>query len=185
MEDGLAKLKFHLRGSGGGDDDGEEGGPTRTRASKRKRKKIVSGDSIPGGGSDRGDDPEKSKFKGSSEEDDPRRTQRENRGDAPSEQDEDESPKDKSIFFKKDKKPKSLGEIYSKIYGKQSKEAVLSKKEIQKSMSYIKTVGDRVLNKKMALKAAIDRVPWWMQHHLLDYVRHDGYRKKSYHRGRK
>ena len=83
------------------------------------------------------------------------------------------------------KKPKALEEIYSHIARRRGKEEVLSRKELQKSMSYIKTMGDRVLNKKMALKSAMKRVPWWMEHHLLDYVRNKGFRRKSYHRGRK
>tara|TARA_R100000234_G_C4911686_1_gene140173 strand:- start:133 stop:555 length:423 start_codon:yes stop_codon:yes gene_type:complete len=40
-----------------------------------------------------------------------------------------------------------------------------------KSASYVKPFADRVLNKKMSLKDALDRVPWFMQDDLLSYLR--------------
>ena len=48
---------------------------------------------------------------------------------------------------------------------------------IVKSMSYLRTFGDRVLNRSMSLKRALDKVPWWMQDDLLAYVRKEHHRR--------
>jgi len=44
-------------------------------------------------------------------------------------------------------------------------------KSLLKSMAYLQTYGDRVLHRKMSLKSALDKVPWWMQDDLLEYLR--------------
>ena len=44
-------------------------------------------------------------------------------------------------------------------------------KSLIKSMAYLQTYGDRVLHRKMSLKTALDKVPWWMQDDLLAYIR--------------
>jgi hypothetical protein len=44
-------------------------------------------------------------------------------------------------------------------------------KELWKSKSYVKTFGNQVLQKRMSLKEALDKVPWWMQSELIDYLR--------------
>ena len=44
-------------------------------------------------------------------------------------------------------------------------------KDLWKSKSYVKTFGNQVLQKRMSLKEALNKVPWWMQAELIDYLR--------------
>ena len=44
-------------------------------------------------------------------------------------------------------------------------------KDLWKSKSYVKTFGNQVLQKRMSLKDALNKVPWWMQAELIDYLR--------------
>ena len=46
--------------------------------------------------------------------------------------------------------------------------------ELSKSKSYVAPIGRQVLHNKISLKEALDKVPWWMQSELLDYVRRKG-----------
>ena len=62
--------------------------------------------------------------------------------------------------------------IFSAKGGSQRKSISVDFSEsLGKSAAYVKPFGDRVLHKKMSLKAALDKVPWWMQDDLLNYLR--------------
>jgi hypothetical protein len=53
-------------------------------------------------------------------------------------------------------------------------------KSLIKSMAYLQTYGDRVLHRKISLKSALDKVPWWMQDDLLEYLRDKKKRGRKY-----
>ena len=42
---------------------------------------------------------------------------------------------------------------------------------LSKSAAYVKPFARMVLTKKMSLKSALDKVPWFMQNELLNYLR--------------
>ena len=50
-----------------------------------------------------------------------------------------------------------------------------------KSKSYVRPYVRRVLNKQMSLKAALDKVPWFMQKELLEQVMSKKVRKSVLH----
>jgi len=62
--------------------------------------------------------------------------------------------------------------LFAALTGSQRKSiSVDFSDSLGKSAAYVKPFGDRVLHKKMSLKAALDKVPWWMQDDLLTYLR--------------
>lgn len=58
-----------------------------------------------------------------------------------------------------------------KIGGSVNKSFHDENRRLSKSMSFVAPIARQVRSKKISLKAALDRVPWWMQDDLLEYLR--------------
>jgi len=185
LDSGLAH-RFGFGDTAAGPPDEEDSGTWNRRNSGKKKKRKVPPPFDGDDGKPKDDEEEeKSKYRAPVEESDPHHVAHEDPIDRESDERPEESSREKATLFRQDHKPKTLDDLYSKVSRRQKQREVLAKRDVKKSMSYIKTIGDRVLDRKMALKAAMGRVPWWMEHHLLDYVRHKGFRHRRYNRGRK
>ena len=60
---------------------------------------------------------------------------------------------------------------YERLAASMSSYTFSEYKDLWKSKSYVKTFGNQVLQKRMSLKEALNKVPWWMQAELIDYLR--------------